>query len=202
MKPPEYRPDRGLLNRGIFGLLGLRPAAAEHSRGEGEMLCEYAEGRKTIVETGVAEGGSAWEMRTVMAPDGTLFLIDPYDLSRLGPLSPKHMIARRLVASVTRADARWIREVSQPLALQWTTPIDFLFIDGDHSYEGVRADWQGWTPHLAPGGHVALHDARIEADWTDANSGPTRLLAELRDDPAWQIVGEIDSLAVLRPARA
>jgi predicted O-methyltransferase YrrM len=37
-------------------------------------------------------------------------------------------------------------------------PIDLLFIDGDHSYAGVLADWQTFGPALAPGGVVAFHD--------------------------------------------
>lgn len=36
---------------------------------------------------------------------------------------------------------------------------DFVFIDGDHSYEGVRADWLTWSPLVGPGGIVAFHDA-------------------------------------------
>jgi precorrin-6B methylase 2 len=35
---------------------------------------------------------------------------------------------------------------------------DVLFVDGAHSYEGVRDDLAGFYPHLAPGGSVLLHD--------------------------------------------
>lgn len=37
-------------------------------------------------------------------------------------------------------------------------PIDMLFIDGDHSYEGVRADVEMYVPLVRLGGIVALHD--------------------------------------------
>jgi predicted O-methyltransferase YrrM len=36
--------------------------------------------------------------------------------------------------------------------------LGLLFIDGDHSYEGVSADIDAWLPHLRPGGVVAFHD--------------------------------------------
>ena len=36
--------------------------------------------------------------------------------------------------------------------------IDLLFIDGDHSYDGVQADIFAWILHVAPGGVVAFHD--------------------------------------------
>ena len=36
--------------------------------------------------------------------------------------------------------------------------LDFLFIDGDHSYEGVKADWEDYRGFVRPGGLVAFHD--------------------------------------------
>ena len=35
---------------------------------------------------------------------------------------------------------------------------DVVFIDGDHSYEGVLADMQNWWDNLEPGGHYIFHD--------------------------------------------
>ncbi|MCH7592347.1 MAG: class I SAM-dependent methyltransferase, partial [Planctomycetes bacterium] len=37
-------------------------------------------------------------------------------------------------------------------------PIRMLLIDADHSYDGVRSDWERWSPHVAPGGLVVFHD--------------------------------------------
>jgi len=37
-------------------------------------------------------------------------------------------------------------------------PIDFLFIDGDHSYEGVKKDFELYSPLVRKGGIIALHD--------------------------------------------
>jgi len=39
-------------------------------------------------------------------------------------------------------------------------PIDFLFIDGDHSYEGARADFENYGPLVRTGGVIAFHDIR------------------------------------------
>jgi cephalosporin hydroxylase len=38
--------------------------------------------------------------------------------------------------------------------------LDFLFIDGDHSYEGVRADFKNYAELVRPGGFVAFHDIK------------------------------------------
>ena len=37
-------------------------------------------------------------------------------------------------------------------------PIDFLYIDGDHTYEGVKEDFEMYSPLVRPGGCVAFHD--------------------------------------------
>jgi predicted O-methyltransferase YrrM len=37
-------------------------------------------------------------------------------------------------------------------------PLDFLFIDGDHSYSGVRQDWQMYSPFVTAGSLIAFHD--------------------------------------------
>jgi predicted O-methyltransferase YrrM len=47
---------------------------------------------------------------------------------------------------------------SATIARHWTTPAAFLFIDGGHGVEPARADYEGWTPHVAPGGLLAIHD--------------------------------------------
>ncbi len=41
---------------------------------------------------------------------------------------------------------------------------DFAFIDGDHTYEGVRADWLMWSPLVRSGGLVAFHDTWPNGD--------------------------------------
>ena len=47
---------------------------------------------------------------------------------------------------------------SPHVAAAWATPLAFLFIDGGHGVEPARADYAGWTPHVAPGGVLAIHD--------------------------------------------
>lgn len=37
--------------------------------------------------------------------------------------------------------------------------LDLLFIDGDHSYEGVKADWKAYKHFLRPGSIVVFHDS-------------------------------------------
>lgn len=46
----------------------------------------------------------------------------------------------------------------QALDVLGNNRLDFLFIDGDHSYEGVKQDFEDYSPLVRPGGIVALHD--------------------------------------------
>lgn len=47
---------------------------------------------------------------------------------------------------------------SPVVAAAWKTPLAFLFIDGGHGVEPARLDYEGWTPHVASGGTLAIHD--------------------------------------------
>ena len=40
----------------------------------------------------------------------------------------------------------------------WSQPLSFLFIDGGHGEEPARLDYEHWTPHVAVGGLLAIHD--------------------------------------------
>ena len=47
---------------------------------------------------------------------------------------------------------------SSIIARYWTTPLGFLFIDGGHAMPEAEADYRGWSPHVAVGGTLAIHD--------------------------------------------
>lgn len=194
-----HREKSGWRRRAVFGFLRLRPPLTEHTEAEGHLLQRFASGARCAVELGVAEGSSAWEVRQVIDPGGTLHLVDPHT-GRFG-LSFAGRIARRIVGGLDRGRVVWRRQLSHEAAESWRDEIDFLFIDGDHSYEGVSRDWREWTPHMKVGGHVVLHDARLVDGWTTPDTGPLRLVAELEDDPAWKEVATADSAVVLERKR-
>ena len=47
---------------------------------------------------------------------------------------------------------------SPVVAAHWGAPLALCFIDGGHGVEPARADFAGWTPHVAEGGYLAIHD--------------------------------------------
>lgn len=44
------------------------------------------------------------------------------------------------------------------VAQAWTTPLALLFIDGGHGVEPAASDYKLWTPHVAVGGTLVIHD--------------------------------------------
>lgn len=50
------------------------------------------------------------------------------------------------------------RGFSRDAANDWTRTIDFLYIDGDHSLEGIFTDLYSWVPKVRTGGIIAGHD--------------------------------------------
>ncbi len=47
---------------------------------------------------------------------------------------------------------------SPTLASLWATPLALVFIDGGHGSGPAHRDYEGWSPHVRPGGLLALHD--------------------------------------------
>ena len=187
------------LRHPIFSWVGLRVPIAQHTLAEHEALMRRARIAQTVAEIGVAEGASAAGLREAMPADGTLFLIDPFHLSRMPALNFLKRAARRAVESVGSARTVWIEALSQDAVLNWKTPIDFLLIDGDHREEAVERDWVDWSPFLRADGVVAFHDARLfPSGWTTPDYGPVRFIDRaLRGGPnstEWSIVEEVDSL--------
>lgn len=191
----------GHLRSPVFAFLGFRPIRAQHTREEDEVLRQTARGRRCIVEIGVAEGASGAALRSEMAPDGTLYLIDPFHLTRWKSVNGMKRAARRAINAVPCGRVVWIEKFSHDAVLGWSSAIDLLYIDGDHREEAVARDWEDWSRFVEPGGVVVFHDARVFAGgWTAADWGPVRLVDRLFRNggaPHWRIVREVHSMVVV-----
>lgn len=180
--------------------LGLRPANTQTTPAERACLAKHAAGRRSLVEIGVLHGVNTALLRSVMDPSGTIIGIDPHPPGRLG-VSFERWIARRELARHPRGRAVLLRQWSHEAAAEWLTPMDFLFIDGDHSWAGIDRDWQGFSPHVVPGGVVALHDSRSVPGAPDLDS--VRYTREvILADPGFRLLEAVDSLTVLERVAA
>lgn len=186
-------------HRTLWVALGLQSAEPQHSPAESEALTRWASGRRQLVEIGVAEGASASRLRSAMDPSGDLWLIDPFHLSR-NPLFNTGLVAARRTVEAASPGARvhFVIKKSLEAAADWKQPLDFVFVDADHDYEAVLADWRAWSPHVGSKGVVAFHDAIRAPGHPD---GPARAIDHLfrdpRREPDWRIVDEVETLVVV-----
>jgi predicted O-methyltransferase YrrM len=132
-----------------------------------------------------------------MSDDGVLFAVDPYPTGRLR-FSPQRVIALREVARVRRGRVEWLRMKGKDAAAHCSN-IDFLFIDGEHSYDGLRGDWEAWSGLVTRGGIVALHDSHSSAERDLEGVGSVTYTQEvILSDPRFELVEVVDTLTVLR----
>lgn len=177
--------------------LGLAAAGTQVSPAERAALLRRATGRRRLVEIGVWHGATTRRLREVMAEDGEITGVDPFPPGRLGVSFPLR-IARREIARCPRGRFTLLRATGAAAARGWTGPVDFLFIDGDHTWDGVRGDWEGWARQVEPGGVVCLHDSRSTASRPIEDAGSVRYAAEvIARDPRFEVVEEVETLTVL-----
>ena len=85
---------------------------------------------------------------------------------------------------------------SPTVAALWRTPLSFLFIDGGHGSEPAWADYRGWTPHLAAGGTLAIHD--VFPDPAGGGRPPYELYCDAIESGTFEDVSATGSLRVVR----
>lgn len=143
-------------------------------RTEFTSLCRRVENLrpKTILEIGTARGGSLFAFVKLADPAAQIFSIDLPN----GDFGGGYPAYRRAFyesfkrphqqLSLMRTDSHLQETVDTLKELLKSQPLDFLFIDGDHTYEGVKKDFELYAPMVRSGGLIAFHDiAEHPAEW-------------------------------------
>ncbi len=84
---------------------------------------------------------------------------------------------------------------SAEVARLWRRPIGMLFIDGGHTDAAATADYEGWAPHLAVGGALAIHD--VFPNPADGGQPPYRIYRRALASGAFKDLFGKGSLRVL-----
>jgi predicted O-methyltransferase YrrM len=122
---------------------------------------------RVCVELGTWQGASAVPVaRAIQRWGGTLTCVDTWsgelneDGGSLPDKTPVMLFtcARRMVEAGVSANVRLIAATTAAVAKVWNGPIDFLYIDADHGYDGVMADLEAWVPHVRSGGLIVGDD--------------------------------------------
>ncbi len=85
---------------------------------------------------------------------------------------------------------------SPTIAALWATPLALVFIDGGHGDEPARLDYEGWVPHVTPGGVLAIHD--VFEDPADGGRPPYEIYLRALNEGRFHEVRAVGSLRVLR----
>ncbi|GFH34398.1 class I SAM-dependent methyltransferase [Streptomyces pacificus] len=87
---------------------------------------------------------------------------------------------------------------SPQVAKVWGGPLGLVFIDGGHTDEHAANDYEGWAPHVAEGGLLAIHDVFPDPvdEWT--GQAPYRIYLRALESGAFAEVPATGSLRVLR----
>jgi predicted O-methyltransferase YrrM len=131
---------------------------------EALLMLLKAEPPQNVLEIGTARGGTLFLLSRVASADARLASIDlpggdfggGYD--RVWVPLLKALPRERQTLKLLRADSHDSKTLDE--ARRWFEgkPLDFLLVDGDHHFEGVRRDFLMYGPLVRPGGVIAIHD--------------------------------------------
>ena len=79
-------------------------------------------------------------------------------------------------------------------------PISLLFVDADHSYEGIKRDFELYSKKVKNGGLIVIHDSWGE-EGQESNTpweGVTRFTKELRSNPNYTEISKVRRCSVFR----
>jgi predicted O-methyltransferase YrrM len=149
------------------------------------MLLKHLDNPERLLEIGTFQGGSLLLFCQYSSPTATIISIDlpggPYG----GGYGPEQKLVYQRFAEwqqqlhllqMNSHDQSTLSEVRRILGDQ---RLDFLFIDGDHTYEGVKADFAMYSPLVRRGGKIAFHD--IIEHHKDPTVGVHQFWKEVRD---------------------
>jgi len=119
---------------------------------------------RTALEIGTDRGGTLLLFATVAADDALLVSVDLPSGPFGGGYAKRRSKLYRAFArrgqriELLRQDSHDFRTVEAVERILAGRPVDLLFIDGDHSYEGVAADFRLYAPFVRQGGLIVFHD--------------------------------------------
>ena len=168
-------------------------------------LAAHGRGRGEIVEIGsymglstswLALGSKATGREKVTAVDHFLGSVEhqPGAKHECRIIAKEGTTYRKFIKNITEVGVADlvdpIRASSREAAANWRKPIRLLFIDGEHSYEESKKDFETWSPFLVDEGYVVFHDV-------DQWPGVTEFYYELLAAGRHHQVLAVDTLRVL-----
>lgn len=130
---------------------------------DGKMMFEYTERLlpgSRIVEIGTGAGHSTG-LLSLIRPMSIIYTIDNYGFLDESETTIKPVYdLRNGISEIKKTISlpNVIQVLGNSATLPWELPVDFLFIDGDHSYEGCANDFNNFAPFVKIGCFIMFHD--------------------------------------------
>jgi predicted O-methyltransferase YrrM len=162
---------------------------------------------RTVVEIGTFKGGTMWLWCQIANADANIVSIDLKPKSKAEKRIERYLYGLAVESQkvrLVRGDSGSIKTKDQLINVLGSFKIDFLFIDGDHSYRGVKRDFELYSPLVRKGGIVAFHDivyhpnfpdTQVDKYWNELRSKyKFREFIDLDDERGWGQWGGIGVL--------
>lgn len=164
---------------------------------------------RVVLEIGVGKGGTSWAFSKLDSVERLVAVDLP-----AGPWGGEELLKQQevfqYIANNSKAEvtlvsgnsqnAECLEKVKERLC---GDSVDFLFIDGDHSYEGVKTDFLTYSPLVRSGGLIAFHDickhedvaqCHVDKFWAELKAGglPDERFTEFVQEPVnWGGIGVV-----------
>jgi len=109
---------------------------------------------RTVLEVGTCRGGTLYLLTRYAHPQASLACVD---LRLPDPTLLRSFARRRQRVTPIEGDSGAVATV-QAVQKLFPEPLDLVFLDGDHSYDGIKRDFQIYAPMVRPGGMIVFHD--------------------------------------------
>ncbi len=130
---------------------------------------------KSYLEIGVAAGGTTFLITHFFKPEKIVLIDDNHHHKAHLRLDILKDVKREEIIGNSR---------EQSVMEKLSGSFDLIIIDGDHLYEGVKADVTNYLPWLSDDGFLMLHDSAL-TQW-----GVPRVVNELKTDDNMNFIGE------------
>ena len=112
---------------------------------------------KVILEIGTSRGGTLFLFSYITHKEATLISVDLNQHLWVRILL-EYILKGKQKIFLIQGDSHSIETLRKIEGILRDNKVDFLFIDADHSYEGVKKDFEIYSPLVRKGGIIAFHD--------------------------------------------
>jgi predicted O-methyltransferase YrrM len=157
-----------------------------------------------VIEIGRYKGGSTLLIAAAMDGEGEFWSVDiGAKEARLQGIKTARSFDEQLADASRRLGLKVNIIVGDSRTLEVDTgEVDLVFIDGDHSYEGVRNDFERFGRRVRVGGAVLFDDAFDEGIFKTHSDTVGRLVQEIGAGGEFKIVRAVNRMAHLERIRA